>query len=134
MLIYDLSHFCTNFQKNQQKTCPNIRSLLFLCKKQLHKKFAPILVVCQRWRHSEKKKKKNWHGFWSRRDFELQFFKKIHVFWRCFSWKSKITYVFWIAVPLQRGLSYSLSTDFQICFPAYPTEKKNKYLRPQIKK
>ena len=29
-------------------------SLLFLCNKELHKKFAPILIVCQRWHQSEK--------------------------------------------------------------------------------
>ena len=80
MLIYDLSHFCTNFQKNQQKTCPNIRSLLFLCKKQLHKKFAPILVVCQRWRRSEKKKKKTGITFDLDAILSCKFLKKFMCF------------------------------------------------------
>ena len=60
----------------------------------MRKKFVPILIVCQRWRHSEKAI--------TDITFDLDvilisgfFFKKSHVFWRCFSWKNKITCFFW---------------------------------------
>ena len=56
VLSYDLSHFVISFQKYWRETCPDIRSLLHLCNKELHKKFAPILIVYQRWRHNEKTK------------------------------------------------------------------------------
>ena len=48
--------FCSNFQEDWWETCADIRSLLFLCNKELQKKFYPILMVCQRWCHSEKTK------------------------------------------------------------------------------
>ena len=55
VLSYNLSHVVANFQKDWQKTCPYI-SLLCLCNNELHKKFGPILIACQRWSHSEKRK------------------------------------------------------------------------------
>ena len=79
-----LQIFCTNFKEGWQKTCLDVRSLLFLCNKELQKKFAPILIVFLRWRHIEKTKTVI---TWSRRDFDLLFFLKSDVFWRCFSWK-----------------------------------------------
>ena len=79
-------------------TCPDVRSLLFLSNKKWHKKFAPILIVCQRWRHSWKTQT----GITFDLDMILTWgdFFKSHIFWRCFSWKNKITYFFWSAVPL----------------------------------
>ena len=46
--IYQLS-------EKLKKTCLDMRSLLFLCNMELHKKFSPVLTVCERWCHSEKK-------------------------------------------------------------------------------
>ena len=48
--------FCTNFQEDWRKTCPDIWSLLFVSNKELHKKFPLISIVCQRWSHSKKRK------------------------------------------------------------------------------
>ena len=56
VLSYNLPHFFTYIQEDWRKTCPDIRSLLFLCNKDLHTRLTPILIVCQRWRHSEKTK------------------------------------------------------------------------------
>ena len=53
---YNRSHFVSIFKKIDKKTCPDTRKLLFLYNKELHKKFSPILIVCQRWRHSQKTK------------------------------------------------------------------------------
>ena len=50
MLSYNLFHqFST-------KLWPGIRNLLFLCTKELHKKFAPIVIVCQGWRQRKETK------------------------------------------------------------------------------
>ena len=70
--------FCTSFQEDWLKVCADINSLLFLCNKELQKKFAPMLIVCRRLCHSEKNK--NWHKFWSRYDFDLQSFKNVMFF------------------------------------------------------
>ena len=54
------------------------KSPLILCNKKCYKKFAAILIVCQRWCHSEKPKLSI--NFWSRRDFDLQSFWKVIFF------------------------------------------------------
>ena len=54
------------------------KSPLILCNKKCYKKFAAILIVCQRWCHSEKPKLSI--NFWSRRDFDLQSFWKVILF------------------------------------------------------
>ena len=54
VLSYNLPHFLPIFKKTDEN--PDIRSILFQCNKELHKKFAPILIVCQRWNHSQKTK------------------------------------------------------------------------------
>ena len=91
VLSYNLPHFFTYIQEDWRKTCPDIRSLLFLCNKDLHTRLTPIFIVCQRWRHSEKTK----IGITFDRDFILScsFFKSY--FLRYFSWKNKITCFFW---------------------------------------
>ena len=48
--------FCTTFQEDLRQTCPDIRSLLFLYNKELHKKFTLVLIVSKRWHHSDKTK------------------------------------------------------------------------------
>ena len=55
VLSYNLSHFLPIFKKILTKNFPRCNSL-FLCNKELHKKFAPILKVCQRRHQSEKTK------------------------------------------------------------------------------
>ena len=94
VLVLSYISFCTNLQTYWQKTCPDIRSPLFLCNKELHKKFAPILIVCQRWSHGEKTKP----GITFDLDVILTcgFFKS-HICWKCFSWENKLTCFFWIA-------------------------------------
>ena len=79
LLSYNLPHFVPFFKEIDKKTCPDVRSLLFLWNKELHKKFAPILIVCQRWRHSEKKQ-------------TCTTFFECHICWKCFSWENKITW------------------------------------------
>ena len=90
VLSYNLSHFVPIYNEDWQKSCSDIRSLLFLCNEELRKKFAAILIVCQRWRHKEKETGIN---------FVLDViltgvFFKSYIFWRCF------TYFFWSAIPL----------------------------------
>ena len=96
-LSYNLLHFVPIFKEIEKKTFPDVRSLLFLCNKELHKKFAPILIVCQRWRHDEKTK--------TCITFDLDViltcgFFKSYICWRCASWENKITCFFWIVVLL----------------------------------
>ena len=77
VLSYNLPHFFTYIQEDWRKTCPDIRSLLFLCNKDLHTRLTPIMIVCQRWRHSEKTK----IGIIFDQDFILTCsFFKIHFF------------------------------------------------------
>ena len=52
VLSYNLFHF----PEDWRRTCPDTRNLLFLCSKEFHKKFATILMICERWCHSEKTK------------------------------------------------------------------------------
>ena len=56
VLNCNLSHFVSIFKKIHEKLAhlSRCQSLLFLCYKKWHKKFAPILIVCQRWRQSQK--------------------------------------------------------------------------------
>ena len=72
------------YQEDWQKTCPNIKSFLFLYNRKSRKKFVPFLIVCKRWRHSQKIKTDITF------DLEVIFFK-CHIFWRSFGWK-KITF------------------------------------------
>ena len=44
------------FHQFSTKLWPGIRNLLFLCTKELHKKFAPIVIVCQGWRQRKETK------------------------------------------------------------------------------
>ena len=53
IIFFILYQFLRRSTKNLP-AYPDVRSLLFLCNKKWHKKFAPILIVCQRWRHSQK--------------------------------------------------------------------------------
>ena len=62
-----------------------------------HKKFAPIIIVCQRWRHSEKTETSL--AFYLDAILTCGFFKS-HIFWMCFSSKNKTTCFFGSAVPL----------------------------------
>ena len=58
VLSYNCFHFVSIFKKIDAKLAhlPDVRSLLFLCYKKWCNKFAPILIVYQRWRHSQKTK------------------------------------------------------------------------------
>ena len=72
---------CTSFQNNWLKSWPDIRNLVFLLNKELYKKFALVLKVCQRWHHK-----------WNIKtiitldlDLNLADFSKSHIFGRCFT-------------------------------------------------
>ena len=99
LVISYLSHFSRRSTKN----LPKYNLPKFLCNKELHKKFAPILMSCQRWYHSEKAE--------TRSAFDLDVilacgFFLSHIFWMCFSWKNKITCFFWSAVPLVENFMF----------------------------
>ena len=88
--------------RRSMKNMPIYKVFFFLCNNKLHKKFASTLIVCQRWHHSEKTKP----GITFDLDVILtckivyfylfiHFFFMFHIFWRCFSWKTKIICFFW---------------------------------------
>ena len=42
---------CTNFHNDWLKTWSDVGNLVFLLNEELYRKFAPVVKVCQRWRH-----------------------------------------------------------------------------------
>ena len=94
LLSYNVPHFV-----------PRRLTKNFLYNKKSCKKFVPILIVCKRWRHSQKIKTDITF------DLEVIFFK-CHIFWRCFGWKNKITCLFCRTVPL-----YNKSKERERTFP-----------------
>ena len=74
VLSYNLFHF----PEDWRRTCPDTRNLLFLCSKEFHNKFATVLMICERWSHSEKTK--TGIAFDAEMIFTCRLFQKSYIF------------------------------------------------------